>query len=250
MLENDKEVNGEIKQDDNISDNELNVETAVPEILNADDENAPQDTAKIEPDPEKDKKTVTLKFLYPAIVLASISVIVALLLAVLNSFTAEVIANRKIEEQNAAIKELFGNINPPEAFDSVFEAPVNEILKITNTSNEFIGYCVSVSPKGFGGKINMLVAIDPDGEIIKIKILDMSETVGIGTKVETGYFLEQFAGKRQGISANSGADNSIDTISGATISSSAVLKGINAALDAADALIYTSGGTEGDGDQE
>lgn len=226
MLENDK--NEEIKQDDNINDRDINAETTETESVQ-------ENVLKIEPAPEQIVKTgnATWKFLYPAVVLASISVIVALLLAVLNSFTADVIADRKIEEQNEAIRELFGDIMPPDnSLSADLEAPVNELLRITNTSSEFLGYCVSVSPKGFGGKINMLVAINPDGEIIKIKILDMSETAGIGTKVDTDYYLEQYAGKKQGVAANAGSDNSIDTISGATISSKAVLNGINAALDA------------------
>lgn len=222
MQDKNEELNDNVNQNDNI----IKAETPVTENASAEsaDEIAPEKTVKPE--------NTTWKFLYPAVVLAVIAVSIAFLLAMLNSFTAPVIAERKLQEKNAAVIELFGDIKTPQTIEAQFNAPVNEIMRVYDKNDTFLGYCVSVSPKGFGGAISMLAAVNPAGEIIKIKILDMSETAGIGTKVGTDYFLEQFAGKKQEISANSGADNSIATLSGATISSKAVLNGINVALNA------------------
>lgn len=84
------------------------------------------------------------------------------------------------------------------------------------------GYVYKCSVNGFGGPIVYLIALDNDGTYKGIEIIDCSgETPGYGTKVNEEPFKSSVAGKNIG--------DSIDVITGATISSSAVVSGIEEA---------------------
>ena len=60
----------------------------------------------------------------------------------------------------------------------------------------------------------------------------MSETSGIGTKIQSDDFLGQFIGKRGSVTAG----GNVDIISGATKSSEAYIRGINAAITVVNSL--------------
>lgn len=89
---------------------------------------------------------------------------------------------------------------------------------------------IEVAPKGYGGEINMVVGISDTGEVTGVAIIRMSETPGLGTKTNEDSYLNQFIGKRAGVSIGKGANN-VDAITGATISSRAVTSGVSEALD-------------------
>ena len=65
-----------------------------------------------------------------------------------------------------------------------------------------------------------------DGKVEGIRILEMSETPGVGTKVNRDSFLGQFAG----ITGKAEAGENVDIISGASFSSKAVIQAVNQAL--------------------
>lgn len=87
------------------------------------------------------------------------------------------------------------------------------------------GYVYKCSVTGYGGAstpIVYLVALDNDGTYKGYEVIDCSgETSGFGSKVGEQAFKDGIVGKNIG--------DSIDTISGATISSSAVVNGIKEA---------------------
>jgi electron transport complex protein RnfG len=99
---------------------------------------------------------------------------------------------------------------------------------------------VTVSPKGFSGSIDMLVGIGTDFTVIDTVILSMSETAGIGTKINEDSFKEKFKNK----SANE--INSVDTIATATISSRAFINGVNAALAVVSDILTAAAEETGD----
>jgi len=92
-----------------------------------------------------------------------------------------------------------------------------------------IGYAFRVSPKGYGGAIDMVVGIDAKGKVMGIKILSMKETPGLGMKASESGFLKQFLGKTS--KAPLKAKKDVDAITGATITSQAVANGIKQALE-------------------
>lgn len=107
-----------------------------------------------------------------------------------------------------------------------------EAYNILNDKNENIGFVVVPSGNGFQGKIKMIIGLKPDMKtIVGMKILEQTETPGLGTKVTEDPFLDQFINLflEKPISYVKGAapDKSnceIQAITGATISSKAVVE--------------------------
>ena len=80
----------------------------------------------------------------------------------------------------------------------------------------------------------MTVGIDSNGTITGLELLEISETAGLGMKAADKSFREQYIGiksdKVEYVKGNASADNEIDAISSATITTKAVTDGVNAAL--------------------
>ena len=98
-----------------------------------------------------------------------------------------------------------------------------------------MGYIFTTSEKGYGGEVSVMTAIDTDGNIKAVSVLDASnETPGLGQNVTKSGFYSQYSGLSGEISVvKSGADsenNEIDAVTGATISSRAVTAAVNRAL--------------------
>lgn len=109
-------------------------------------------------------------------------------------------------------------------------------LGFNSTTKNIVGFIVVVTnSSGYGGDIQMAVGIDMwTGNITGVAFLEIGETVGLGMEAKNQEFLDQFIGK--GVAnftytkTGSTAPNEIDALSGATITTSAVTDGINAAL--------------------
>lgn len=108
---------------------------------------------------------------------------------------------------------------------------VEEALKGTDT----VGHCITVTSKGYGGPIEVVVGLTRKGHVRAIRILNQSETPGLGAKAAEPLFSGQFENKErlplQVVKQPPSAPDEIQAISGATITSSAVVAGINAAAD-------------------
>ena len=78
-----------------------------------------------------------------------------------------------------------------------------------------VGVVVLSYAMGFGGPIGILIGIDMNGTIVGVEILEHLETPGIGSRITEDVFLNQFIGKHPPIN--------VDAITGATISSQAVI---------------------------
>ena len=191
------------------------------------------------------------------VILMIICVVTALILALLNSLTSPIIEQRLSDEKNEAVAELFGDRAEAEiltGFEDMFlsfDAPVTEAAVIKDkVSHKLMGYCVTVAPQGFSGEIIMFVAVNPNITVKDTKILSMSETSGIGTKITSeDWFGEQFRYKTKNIKDSKAdvipaGENSIKTIAGATRSSKAFLNGVNAALAVAEEIKKATQSTE------
>ena len=127
----------------------------------------------------------------------------------------------------------------PEASDfEAVECPQGQsVIKEVNrgsANGETVGYNITVTPKGYGGLIEMVVGISDEGRLTDIKILSHTETPGLGAKAAdpafSGQFHEKIVEKIVVTTTPPAADNEIQAISGATITSKAVASGVNAAL--------------------
>ena len=122
------------------------------------------------------------------------------------------------------------------AFVYLFTQPkieLNSKLALEKSKQEVLpasgkGKAISVFTQGYSGKINMLVGVDPQGKVSGVKILNHRETPGLGANIVKSGFLKQFKGKSLKDPIEPKQD--IDAITGATISSRAVCKGVKEAL--------------------
>lgn len=86
------------------------------------------------------------------------------------------------------------------------------------------GSVVVVAPTGYGGPITCLVGIDASGKVRGLEILAApGETPGLGSRVKETSFTDRFRGQTGRVQ--------VQAITGATISSRAVIGGVQAALD-------------------
>ena len=108
-------------------------------------------------------------------------------------------------------------------------------MSLSSNFGAAFGYAVEVAPTGFGGEITMMVGVSATGEVLGISIISHAETPGLGAVAAADNdkgvsFREQFTGLISGITIGDG-DNQVDALSGATISSQAIVDGVNAALE-------------------
>ena len=121
------------------------------------------------------------------------------------------------------------------ADEAAGETPVLAVFEAEmGSGSSAIG--ILVTPRGYGGPMQMVVGLDRDGKVLGVSIITHDETPGLGTKVVSEeWFLEQFSGW-DGSDIDSAAKQ-FDAISGATKSSAGVRKGVIAAGHAYEAVI-------------
>jgi len=93
-----------------------------------------------------------------------------------------------------------------------------------------------IAEDGYVGPIRLLVGVDARGNIIRVRVSEHRETPGLGDKIELGKsdWITQFDGAGHGTEASwtlhqDGGE--LDHISGATITSRAVIETVRAALE-------------------
>lgn len=174
-----------------------------------------------------------------SVTLFLIAGIMALVISLVNGITAPVIEQRAQQKIDSALKEIIPEADSFSEYsynrDSLMSADGKEIgidgVWLAKSGEKTIGCCVKVSPKGYGGKIETLVSVGIDGKIIDTQIVSLSETSGIGTKIQSESFLSKVNGRTGSVFS------SVEVISGATKSSKAYLRGVDAALIVADDCI-------------
>ena len=97
-----------------------------------------------------------------------------------------------------------------------------------------LGYVVEATSKeGYGGDIVLYVGVDRDRTVTGVSILELSETAGLGMEAPK-VLVPQFAGRKVGSFAytktGAQADNEVDAITSATITTSAVVNAVNGGL--------------------
>ena len=90
---------------------------------------------------------------------------------------------------------------------------------------------VTAGAGGYGGTVEVMIGIDPNGAITGVTVTNHSETPGLGTKAMTEEYLSQYNGVSEVAGDDIRKDSDIDAISGATLTSDAVYVAVGAALD-------------------
>ena len=174
------------------------------------------------------KQNTALYILRLAVTLLAITALVAAALALVNRVTAPVIADINNEKTQAAIETVL-----PGGGEKLEGFTPSGIVQAVYASDA--GYAVQVAPTGFNGEILMMVGIDPEGKVMGIDIISQAETAGLGAvaAADNGKgeaFRNQFTGQ-DGVLAVDKDGGQIDSLTSATITSRAVVSGVNAALE-------------------
>lgn len=135
-----------------------------------------------------------------------------------------------VQEQVAVSKETLA-ANKPE-WGGV---EVTEALQAVDASGNAIGYIITAScADSYGGAVKISAGITNEGQITGVELLEINDTPGLGMKAAEPEFKDQYKGKTVEeftvTKTGSTSDSEIDSISGATITSSAVTNAVNAAL--------------------
>jgi Na+-translocating ferredoxin:NAD+ oxidoreductase subunit G len=142
-------------------------------------------------------------------------------------FTSGTAEQKSIEMRDNAMKSLVkdaDNFKPVSGKADWF---------VAEKDGKTIAYIVPSKSKGYGGMVEMLVAVDTDGKVLNFSILESEETPGLGDKASKEPFHSQFIGKFAGhlkVVKDAGNKEDIQAISGATISSNAVTLGVKEAV--------------------
>ena len=149
--------------------------------------------------------------------------------AKLGSLMRELIS--KAETFDVAIKDM-------EITDDRGTKTKTDVYKALDSNGATIGFAFAASGAGFADEIRLVVAVDAKCEkLFGYKVLKSNETPGFGDKIKDDFFRNQFAGAPAGKfelvkTGNAGEiDENIVAISGATVSSTAMIKIFNTYID-------------------
>lgn len=185
----------------------------------------------------------------PAVILFTICVVVSVSLAFTYSVTKDIIKERADQEAEAARKEVLVAaeefIRIENAGDILNAKPEVGLIKeiyVGKKDNLTQGYVFAMQSKGYGGIINITAGIDTQGKLCAIKIGQNNETPGLGSKAAEPAFKSQLTDLTpkeplQVIKGKKSKPEEIEAISGATITSKAVVAAAQAALDAANEIV-------------
>lgn len=156
-----------------------------------------------------------------------ISLVAAFLLAVTDNVTREPIRLAALPEADSAHKavlpmaETFTPVEAPQGVDSLHEG---------KAENQVVGHIATVTVRGFAGPVEVTVGMDTSGVLTGLSVggSAFAETAGLGSLARDPVFTDQFAGKAAPVALGDG----IDAISGATVTSRAVVEAVNAAAQA------------------
>ena len=184
------------------------------------------------------KTTVTI-----SIKLFIITAVAALCLAFVNTVTAPIILENSQKNDVKAQKEVLPEATAFKKGDfSENDTPIAaengvriESFNVGLADNYGVGYVVTVvSSLGYGGDIRVMIGLDNNLCVTKAKILQSSETAGLGANASKPKFIDQYIGKTNPIYVVKNAvpgDDEVLAISGATITSKAVTSCVNAAVE-------------------
>ncbi len=173
-----------------------------------------------------------------AATLLIITSLVAAALAGVNAITAPAIAKLTAEKTQAAIQAVLpGGGEEMTDLPAVGYEGAELVSKAYKGEN---GYAIEVTPAGFDNTITMMVGVDTEGKVLGIDIIKHTETAGLGAVADAETpagqnFRGQFTGTSGSVSVTKDG-GTIDSITGATITSRAICAGVNAALACAATL--------------
>ncbi|MBR7187763.1 MAG: RnfABCDGE type electron transport complex subunit D [Clostridia bacterium] len=189
----------------------------------------------------------------PVIVLTAITLIAGLALSGVYAMTKDTIDEQKRAanaasygavvpeavnfESSGAIDKAIEDLNGQVYGSDFGRAYINEAYIAKDADGNTVGYAISAtSSDGFDGNVSLAVGLNAEGVLNGISFTELNETPGMGMRVDEPAFKDQFAGRSVtkftlNKAGGSTEDDQIDSVSGASTTSGAVVNAVNAALD-------------------
>lgn len=158
-----------------------------------------------------------MKIVKLTVFLAVVSALAGGVLSFVNDLTAPLIANQALAAETASLEVIF----PGASFTELsYEDATGSVTGAYAAEGK--GYVFKAEVVGYNSSspISFMLGIDNDGNFVGFEVLSQQETNGLGGKVAEPEFKAGVVGKT--------VNDSVDMISGATVTSKAVLGGINA----------------------
>jgi electron transport complex protein RnfG len=171
--------------------------------------------------------------------LTLICFVAVVLLSALNYVTKDTIEENNRIKQEKANKALFTEDSTFERRDFSFlddkEKSLYYYFEAYDANGDLAGYSVATIGKGYGGDMNMMVALSTRLSIIDVKLLTNAETPGIGKKAEKSEYMEMFRNTNTNEKPFPYKKSMLqpeyqDSITGATITYNGVVGGIQIAI--------------------
>lgn len=180
-----------------------------------------------------------------AAILFAITLIAGLLLGFVYELTREPIAEQERKAVQEACAAVFQDAFDFEPVEYTLSQALQEelsaagvvpgaVYRAKDAGGGMLGYVVqSVSKRGYGGRIVLYAGVRLDGTLNDVSILEISETPGLGMRAEevlSPQFHDKKADSFVYTKAGAAADNEIDAIAGATVTTRAFTNAVNGAL--------------------
>ena len=162
------------------------------------------------------------------------ALVASVLLAVTNEVTKGPIEQQKLASKMAALNTVLPGCEYEQIeYEGISDdSALDEIFIGKNADGSIKGYALTANPQGYGGEIPITLGVSEGGYVTQVYVGSLQETQGLGSRVGDDAFREQFIA----IAADPDTlRNDVDTIAGATISSSAFVNAVQ------EMLTYTKG---------
>lgn len=191
------------------------------------------------------KNTEKKTMLKEAGILFAITLIAGLVLGFVYELTKDPIKQREEEAIQEACLAVFAeadsfedvNYVPKAALTAELAAEgveIGTVYSAADTSGNLLGYVVETTSKeGYGGDITLYVGITTEGILNGVSILSIAETPGLGMRAEevlVPQFADVSADQFTYTKSGSTSDSEIDAISGATVTTKAVVEAVNGGI--------------------
>lgn len=185
----------------------------------------------------------------PALVLALITVFVSALLIVAHNLTyvdtSAIITDKLREKCVLLMGEGEFSMMTEEVWENSYsyEKP-EEIERVILKEDGSLAYEIVVSGYSKNG-LDLLIAMNGDGSVKGVAVVGITETPGLGTKVNDSVFLDKFSGKSESVTIVKTApkkDSEVEAVTSATYSSKGVAKAVNIAITTYSETIGKEGG--------
>lgn len=195
----------------------------------------------------KEKKSNILR---DALALTIITIVCSLALAFVYEITKDPIKAQEDAKKNAGYQVVYSDAKELATDDALVElaaeidlstlnadyagVTIDDVIQALDGNGNKIGYIIKSNTRGYASTISVAIGYSLDGVVQGIELLAINDTPGFGMELANPEFKDRFSGVKTGhfelTKGSASNDNDIDVYSGSTVSTTAVVKAVNAGI--------------------